>query len=116
MQKSKGEMLPPAVYVNLFQVAPRQSEFFFSFGQMAREKGTAAHLLSCVVTTPIHAKSMLTALQDAVERYEERFGEIPAVPAADPDADSGKRAGSAPPHVKRAMSRGTKGDAGESGG
>ena len=52
MDKPKGELLPPSVYVNFFQVSQRQSEFFLAFGQMAQERGTSAHLLSSMVTSP----------------------------------------------------------------
>ena len=104
MEKPKNEMLPPAAYVNFFQVSQRQSEFFLAFGQMAQERGAAAHLLSSMVTSPIHLKSMLSALTDAVARYEARFGEIPSVTAAEPSTELGQRAGSAPPPVKRALS------------
>jgi len=116
MEKPKGELLPPAAYVNFFQVSQRQSEFFFAFGQMAQERGTSAHLLSSMVTSPTHAKSMLAALTDAVARYEGRFGEIPVVAATDPNAESSQRAGSAPPPAKRAMAEGKRQrGAGESG-
>ena len=104
MEKPKKEMLPPAAYVNFFQVSQRQSEFFLTFGQMAQERGTAAHLLSSMVTSPIHLKSMLSALTEAIARYEDRFGEIPSVVAAEPSSEPGQRAGSAPPSVKRALS------------
>ena len=70
--------LPPALYVNFLRVEPQRSEVFLAFGQLAGADAGEAHLVASLVTSPAHAKSMLRALAEAVARYEERFGEIPA--------------------------------------
>ena len=65
----------------------------------AEKEASAARLVSSLVTTPIHAKAMLRALASAIERYEQQFGEIPAIeprpaaasPAAEPESPAGKR-------------------------
>ena len=75
----KTGLLPPSTYVNFLRVANNQSEFFLSFGQIAQQQGAGAHLVSSLVTSPSHAKAMLRALHDAIERHEKRFGEIAAV-------------------------------------
>ena len=80
----KTGLLPPSTYVNFLRVANNQSEFFLSFGQIAQEQGAGAHLVSSLVTSPAHAKAMLRALGDAVERHEQRFGEIPVIEAPAP--------------------------------
>jgi hypothetical protein len=93
----KTGLLPPSTYVNFLRVANNQSEFFLSFGQLVQEQGVGAHLVSSLVTSPAHAKAMLRALEDAVERHEQRFGEIAVVepptpvPAAVGDAPAGLR-------------------------
>jgi hypothetical protein len=100
-------MLPPSSYVNFLRVANNQSEFFLSFGQIAQEQATGAHLVSSLITTPAHAKAMLRALGEAIERHEQRFGEIPAIEAPAPpsvgsagEAAPGRAA--PPPRKKRA--------------
>ena len=80
----KNGVLPPSTYVNFLRVANNQSEFFLSFGQVAQEQGAGAHLVSSLVTSPAHAKAMLRALADAVERHEQRFGAIAVVEPSAP--------------------------------
>jgi len=101
----KNGVLPPSAYVNFLRVANNQSEFFLSFGQVAQEQGTGAtgaHLVASLVTSPAHAKAMLRALAEAVERHEQRFGEIAAVeptaavPAAGKDAPAPAAGNDAP--------------------
>jgi hypothetical protein len=105
----RAGVLPPSSYVNFLRVANNQSEFFLSFGQVAQEQAAGAHLVSSLVTSPAHAKAMLRALQDAIERHEERFGEIPVVepPAPAPAAASGPTPGrtAPPPREKRTKAK-----------
>ena len=91
----KNGVLPPSTYVNFLRVANNQSEFFLSFGQVAQEQGAGAHLASSLVTTPAHAKAMLRALAEAIERHEQRFGAIAAVESSAP-APSGPTGEAAP--------------------
>ena len=106
-------LLPPSTYVNFMRVANNQGEFFLSFGQIAQEQGPGAHLVSSLVTSPSHAKAMLRALQDAIERHEKRFGEIAVVepptpvPAASGDApaDAGRMRSTPPPRGKHAKAK-----------
>ena len=94
MDENRDAALPPALYVNFMRVGYQSSEFFLAFGQVGQDRG-AAHLLSSLVTTPAHAKVMLAALRQAVERYEQQHGEIelPASASAAPAA----AAAAAPP-------------------
>ena len=87
MDESEQAPFPAAVYVNFLRVAHQHSEFFLTFGQLAGEPVAGAHLVSALVTSPAHAKSMLQALAEAIERYESRYGEIPAVEPATPRAE-----------------------------
>ncbi len=98
MDGSTHPTLPPAVYANFLRVMHRQSEFFLSFGQVQQEGSAHVNLVSSVVVSPMYAKSMLRALEEAVARHEERFGEIPlldtAAPARGRDAGRCKAGGS----------------------
>ena len=87
MDESEQTPFPAAVYVNFLRVAHQHSEFFLTLGQIAAEPVAGAHLVSALVTTPAHAKSMLQALAEAIERYESRYGEIPALETEDPPAE-----------------------------
>ncbi len=73
----KTQALPPGSYVNFLRIAHGPSEIYLAFGQSAPGQTPAAHLVSSLVTTPVHAKAMLRALATTVERYEKQFGEIP---------------------------------------
>ena len=90
MDESEQTSFPAAVYVNFLRVAHQHSEFFLTFGQIAGEPVAAAHLVSALVTSPAHAKSMLQALAEAIERYESRYGEIPALEPEGPQAELAK--------------------------
>ncbi len=95
--KQVKKPLPPAGYVNYLRVAHQRSEFFLQFGLVLKQRAPRAMLVSSLVTSPAHAKSMLRALGEAVERYEQRFGEIPASETAGtgaaPKRPRGGRAG-----------------------
>ena len=76
MADPKAPQLPPASYVNVMQVSHTQAEFFLQFGQLSPEKQGLAHAIQTLVTSPTHAKAMLDALRDNVEKYEKRHGKI----------------------------------------
>jgi hypothetical protein len=89
-QPAKKAPMPPAAYTNFLRIAQQGSEFFLAFGQLMHgEKGepTGAQLVSSLVTTPVHLKAMATALSQAVEAHEKRFGKI-----AVPESGAGKAA------------------------
>ncbi len=71
--------LPPAQYFNVMRVSHTAGEFFFDLAQYTGEGGTAASLVGRLVTSPQHAKAMLDALSENVEKYESAFGEIRAL-------------------------------------
>ena len=79
MNDPKTATIPPGAYVNFLRVALAPSEFHLVFAQLAPGQTPAAHLVSSLVTTPVHAKAMLRALAETIERYEEQFGEIPVI-------------------------------------
>jgi hypothetical protein len=68
--------LPPAQYFNVMRVSHTAGEFFFDLAQYTGEGGTAASLVGRLVTSPQHAKAMLDALSENIEKYESAFGGI----------------------------------------
>ncbi len=88
MDDPKAQMFPAGAYVNMLRLAHGPSEVYLAFAQTAPGRSPAAHLLSSLVTTPVHAKEMLRALAKTIERYEEQFGEIPVMqPEPQPKAN-----------------------------
>jgi hypothetical protein len=67
------------VYANLMMVSHRKEEFILDFlfvpPQQAGANQSAA-LRSRVITTPEHAKRIVRALQENIQRYEASFGVI----------------------------------------
>lgn len=70
------------VYANLAFISHSETEFILDF-IFLQPQNPKAKVLARVVTSPAHAKRLLWALKDNVEKYEGRFGPI--------------RAGDAPP-------------------
>ena len=66
------------VYANLMMVSHRKEEFVLDFlfvqPQQAAPGQTIATLRSRIVTTPEHAKRIVRALQENIQRYETAFG------------------------------------------
>jgi len=71
-------------YVNFANILHNPTEFVIDFGRVVPGK-EEAKILTRVITTPLHAKQILHALQNNVAIYEKNFGEIRTVPA-DPGA------------------------------
>ncbi|MCQ2298626.1 MAG: DUF3467 domain-containing protein [Bacteroidales bacterium] len=62
-------------YSNLAVITHSPTEFTLDFGQIL--PGTARPIIrSRVIMNPIHAKRLLSALMDNVQKYEDSFGEI----------------------------------------
>jgi len=79
MDDPKAKPTPAGAYTNWLRVAHGPSEIYLAFGQTAPGQTSAAHLLSSLVTTPVHAKAMLRALDKTIKSYEKQFGEIPEI-------------------------------------
>ena len=66
------------VYSNLMMVSHRKEEFILDFlfvqPQQSAPGQTVANLRARVVTTPEHAKRIVRALQENIQRYEASFG------------------------------------------
>ena len=65
------------VYANSMMVLHTEREFALDFLNMLPPQGTVT---ARVIVRPENIKRMLKALQDNVERYEARFGEIKIPP------------------------------------
>ena len=74
MESDSQRKMPPASYVNYLQVASRREELHLSFGQLADGEGQNAHLIASLVSTPTHARAMLEVLEQALDKYDKRFG------------------------------------------
>jgi hypothetical protein len=67
------------VYANLMMVSHRKEEFILDFLFVPPQQNTggqSAALRSRVITTPEHAKRIVRALQENIQRYEASFGAI----------------------------------------
>jgi Protein of unknown function (DUF3467) len=75
---------PPATgelegrYANYFKVGHNAFEFLFDFGQFFPES-QRVQFHTRVITNPTYAKLLLQLLQEAIDRYQQTFGEIPRV-------------------------------------
>ena len=73
------------VYSNLAVISHSPTEILLDFAQIM--PGTPnANVRSRIVMAPSHAKRLLSALRDNIEKYEDQFGSIidPAQPATMP--------------------------------
>ncbi len=68
------------VYANLMMVSHRKEEFVLDFvfvqPQQPAPGQPAATLRARIITTPEHAKRIVRALQENIQRYENSFGPI----------------------------------------
>ncbi len=71
-------------YSNAMQVTHTQQEVVLDFFNLLPPQG---QLLSRIITSPAHAKQIVTALAENLKKYEQQFGAITAAPA--PSSDFG---------------------------
>lgn len=64
-------------YCNMANVVHNKNEFLIDFAITLPGK-KAAKVQSRIITSPIHAKQLLSALQHNIATYEQNFGEIEA--------------------------------------
>ena len=64
-------------YCNVAAIRHSQSEFVLDF---VFRLGKEGHLVSRVITNPRHAKALLAALQENIEKYESKFGALAPAP------------------------------------
>lgn len=61
------------VYSNMMRISHNKEEFILDFFMVFPPQG---NLVSRVIMNPGHLKRMIKALQENIERYEEKFGSI----------------------------------------
>jgi hypothetical protein len=70
--------LPPdldAIYANFAVISHSPSEVIIDFARVLPNT-PKSKIYARIVTTPLHAKLLLQALQQNLERYEAQFGEV----------------------------------------
>jgi hypothetical protein len=70
-----GEKEAEGIYSNLAIITHSNAEFVVDFTRILPGV-PKARVLSRIVMTPIHAKLLLNALRDNIDKYETKFGEI----------------------------------------
>ncbi|WP_420577350.1 DUF3467 domain-containing protein [Ekhidna sp.] len=70
-----SEEIAEGVYANLAMIAHSSSEFVIDFIRLMPGV-PKAKVKSRIVVTPEHAKRLLNALQDNIQKYEDSFGEV----------------------------------------
>ena len=76
-----SEEFAEGVYSNLAMIAHSNSEFVIDYIRLMPGV-PKAKVKSRIVITPEHAKRLLSALQDNIQKYEENFGPIKKTPDA----------------------------------
>lgn len=70
-----GEKEAEGIYSNLAIITHSPAEFIIDFTRVVPGV-PKAKVLSRIITTPQHAKMLMKALKENIERFESRFGEI----------------------------------------
>jgi len=73
-----GEKEAEGTYSNLVLISHSPAEFVLDFIRVVPGR-PKAKVYSRIITGPQHAKSLLMALQDNINKYEAQFGEIKPV-------------------------------------
>ncbi len=68
-------------YANMALITHSDTEFLLDF-LFLEPNAPKAKVLSRIISSPAHAKRLLWALKDNIEKYEARFGAITAPDAA----------------------------------
>ncbi len=70
-----GEKEAEGIYSNLAIITHSNAEFVIDFTRILPGI-PKARVLARIIMTPVHAKLLLNAMHDNVEKYERKFGEI----------------------------------------
>ena len=77
LQVDMDDAMAQGVYANLAGVMHSETEFVLDF-IFIQPQSPKAKVLTRLISSPIHAKRFLWALKENIEKYEARFGAIPA--------------------------------------
>ena len=90
-EKDKKHERIRTVYSNIVRIGHSPYEFMLDFGQFQPE-GKKAFMDVRVIVSPQHAKAILKALKDNIDRYEEKHSRISTSPGEEEeDIDTGWR-------------------------
>lgn len=79
LEVQMDEATAQGTYANLAGVTHSETEFIFDF-LFLQPNQPKAKLRARIISSPVHTKRFLQALQENIKRYEERFGVIPERP------------------------------------
>jgi hypothetical protein len=77
LQVEIDEATARGIYTNLALITHSETEFLVDL-LFLQPQAPKTKVLARVVSSPIHAKRLLWALQDNIQKYEARFGPIQA--------------------------------------
>ena len=83
IQVQMDDSVAQGTYANLVLINHSENEFLLDFAFM-QPGNPLARVSTRIISSPRHTKRLLKALQNNVERYEQRFGEI-EMPSKDDD-------------------------------
>lgn len=75
LQLELSEQIAQGIYANLAVITHSKSEFVIDFAQVLPGIPKAM-VRSRVILVPEHAKRLLYALQDNIDKYEQMFGSV----------------------------------------
>ncbi len=73
-----GEKESEGIYSNFVLIAHSASEFIIDFARILPGL-PKAKVFSRIVMTPQHARLLLTALEENIKKFEDRFGQIKVI-------------------------------------
>lgn len=79
LEVQMDETVAQGTYANLAGVTHSETEFIFDF-LFLQPNQPKAKLRSRIISSPVHTKRFMQALQENIKRYEDRFGLIPERP------------------------------------
>jgi hypothetical protein len=71
------------IYTNLALITHSETEMILDF-VFLQPQNPKAKVMARVVTSPVHAKRLMMALKENLEKYEARFGSIRVEPTESP--------------------------------
>lgn len=77
LQVEIDETVARGLYTNLALITHSETEFLIDF-LFLQPQAPKTKVLTRLITSPVHAKRLLWALQDNIEKYEARHGAIKA--------------------------------------
>jgi len=79
IQIQLDDQIAQGMYINMAAVNHTQTEFIIDFIYL-QPQAPRAKVRSRIISSPVHTKRLLLALQDNIKKYEDRFGEIVVPP------------------------------------